>query len=555
MRLRLPIAFVLIALTAFTGCKKDSDGPSTAEFQPITFKFSQDATPFTISQASQTLNNLPRSCDATQLIATAVLPSGFSISPDPSSSKNYTAGVTYTITNAQGNTYSLKITAPVYDPVNNPYGIYTSRHLSDIRKGLNDSYVLMNDIELPNLSSSDAAASVGISDYAFFGWYSIGSTYVDGGHVIFRGNLDGKNHVIRNYTASYRTGNSIPTGIDAGHNGKSIDGLFGYAIHANFKDLGVQLAPTGLNGVSPDGNAYGPVGGLIGLADSCNITNCFVTGNASIISGQYTGGLIGKALNSTISKCYTAIAPAVGIYGIVTASDGGGLIGWTFKSEISDSYSSTSVLGSVSLGGLIGMMNTTSVKTSYATGNVTEVPSNVVVGLTPPNSLGGLIGTVTSVSPASSIVQNSYATGAVSGANGSNISQHQSTRIGGLIGQINSTSGPVSVTFCYATGAVSRIHTSATLPNLTGGLVGTTPNNVFISSSNCTNYWDKEKTGQSVLGGGNGSLATDNAFTTNGKTTAQMKAAATYTNWDFSSAWNIASSTNNGYPYLRNVIK
>ena len=104
--------------------------------------------------------------------------------------------------------------------------------------------------------------------------------------------------------------------------------------------------------------------------------------------------------------------------------------------------------------------------------------------LRPPNSLGGLIGSVTSISPASSTIQNCYATGAVTGANGSNTSFHQATRIGGLIGQITSTSGPVSVTFSYATGTVSRIHTSATVPYLIGGLVGTTNNNVFIVSSN-----------------------------------------------------------------------
>ena len=182
-------------------------------------------------------------------------------------------------------------------------------------------------------------------------------------------------------------------------------------------------------------------------------------------------------------------------------------------------------MASVNVGGLIGIINTTSVKTSYASGNVAETPINAVVSLTATNSLGGLIGSVTSISPASSIIQNSYATGAVAGANGSNTSFHQATRIGGLIGQINSTSGPVSVTFSYASGAVSRVHTSATVPYLIGGLVGTTNNNVFISSSNCTNYWDKEKTGQTTLGGGNGALSTDNAFTANGKTTAEMKAA------------------------------
>ncbi len=549
------ITIVLLIITGIIACKKGGDGPQTTEFKPITFKFGVDATAITIEHAEQVLKNMPRSCDVTQLVATAVLPTGYSISPDPSTAKNYTSGITYTITTNEGKTYTMKITAPVYDAVNNPYGIYTPKHLSDIRNGLNDSYVLMNDIDLPNLNATDAATSVGISDYATYGWFSIGTAYVNGGHVIFRGTLDGQNHMIRNFTSSYRGSNGNPAGIDAGRNGKSYDGLFGYAIRANFKNLGIQLAAGGINAFESQGNGYGPAGGLVGLADSSTITNCYVTGNASITGSQYTGGLIGKALHSTISKCYSALTTAGGTYGIKSGTDAGGLIGWALLSEISDSYSSSSVIASVNVGGLIGTINTSSVKTSYASGNVAETALNEVVSLTASNSLGGLIGSVTSISPASSIIQNSYATGTVSGANGSNSSFHQATRIGGLIGQITSTSGPVSITFSYASGIVSRVHTSSTVPYLIGGLVGTTNNNVFISSSNCTNYWDKEKSGQSVLGGGNGALSTDNAFTANGKTTAEMKAQSTFINWDFSSVWTVAAGTNSGYPSLRSVIK
>src|SRR6185436_17254281 len=241
MKLRLPLAIVLLALTATISCKK-SDGPTTAEFQAITFKFGQDATAITIDQATQTLKNLPRSCDPTQLIATASLPSGFAITPDPATAKNYTTGVTYTITNAQGNKYTLQISAPVYHAVNNPYGIYTPKHLSDIRNGLNDSYVLMNDIDLPNLNATDAAASTGISDYANYGWFSIGATYVNGGNVIFRGSLDGQNHMISNLMSNYRGNNANPDGIDPGRNGKNCDGLFGYAALATFKNIGIKLS-------------------------------------------------------------------------------------------------------------------------------------------------------------------------------------------------------------------------------------------------------------------------------------------------------------------------
>ena len=123
------------------------------------------------------------------------------------------------------------------------------------------------------------------------------------------------------------------------------------------------------------------------------------------------------------------------------------------------------------------------------------------------------------------------------------------------LGKLVLVSGPVSIKYCYAAGSITRIWTNASEPYLTGALAGNTPNGVFITSTVCTNYWDKTTTGQTNLGGGNGTLAQDNGFTANGKTTAEMKTKATYSNWDFSSVWDVVSGTNNGYPFLRTVIK
>jgi hypothetical protein len=69
--------------------------------------------------------------------------------------------------------------------------------------------------------SCKCCVKVGISDYGQYGWYSIGSRYVDGGHVIFRGSLDGQNHVIKNFTSTYRPSNNpLPAGIDPGRYAK-----------------------------------------------------------------------------------------------------------------------------------------------------------------------------------------------------------------------------------------------------------------------------------------------------------------------------------------------
>jgi len=540
------------------GCKKNTDVPDNtpAQFQPVTFKFGSDSTTITVDNSVQVIKNMPRSSDARQLAAGVVLPTGYSISPNPSTVQDYTNGVTYTVTNSNGKTYTVQVTVLAYNAVSNPYGVYTAKHLSDIRNGLNDSYVLMNDIQLPDLTAANAASSVGISDYNQYGWYSIGSRYVNGAHVIFRGSLDGQNHVIKNFTSSYRPGgNPPPAGIDPGRNGKGTDGVFGYAISATFKNIGIQLAAAGIKDFIAQGEAYDFVGSLVGLTDSSTITNCYVTGNASISAGPTSGGLIGAARNSTISKCYAALTVPTGNYAIRISGDGGGLIGTALKSNISDSYASCSIMGGTNIGGLIGSANTCTIKTCYASGNVGELPYNDFASLIAPNILGGFIGTVSSISPATTVIENCYALGDVIGANGINTDFHKATRMSGFIGQIANSTGPVLVKYCYAIGHVTRMWTNASAPFLTGALAGNTQNGVFITSAVCTNYWDKTTTGQINLGGGDGTFAQDNGFTANGKTTAEMKTATTYTNWDFSSVWNIASGTNNGYPHLRTVIK
>jgi len=553
---RIICACVLaVVLFSCSKGKDSSDGPP-AQFQPITFKFGSDSTAITIDNAVQTLKNMPRGVDAKQLAASAVLPVGYSITPAPGSAQDYTKGVTYTVTNSNGKTYTVQITIPSYDAVTNPYGIYTPKQLSDIRKGLTDSYVLMNDIQLPDLTAANAASTTGISDYKDYGWYSIGATYVNGGHVIFRGSVDGQNHVIKNLTSIYRPNSApLPAGIDAGRNGKSTDGIFGNAIAATFKNIGIQLSSTGLKDLDINNEGYGYVASLVGLADSSTISNCYVTGNTNIAGGQYTGALIGGVRNSSVTKCYANLTPAIGSYAVSSSSNAGGLIGTAYNNTITDCYASASIISSVDVGGLIGISNTCTIKTCYATGNVAEFPMNTTQSLTASNNLGGLIGTLSSAAPATSTVQNCYALGAVTGANGTNSDFHKSSRIGGLVGQISSVSGPITVTNSYAAGAVSRAWTSATAPFLIGGLVGTTPNGVFITSAVCTNYWDKTATGQANLGGGNATFAQDNGFTANGKTAAEMKTTATYSNWDFSAVWNATSGTNNGYPFLRTVIK
>jgi len=178
--------------------------------------------------------------------------------------------------------------------------------------------------------------------------------------------------------------------------------------------------------------------------------------------------------------------------------DIGGLIGYNHDGTVTDCYATGTVSGDRHIGGLVGWNGGTSTITDcYATGAVSGGDYNA----------GGLVG----VNMNTSTITDCYATGAVSGSN----------RVAGLVGVNNST-----ITNCYATGAVSGGS------NL-GGLVGL---NVESTTYNDC-FWDTQTSGQATSAGGTG------------KTTAQMKQEATFTNWDFSTIWAIVEDTS--YPTLR----
>jgi len=123
-------------------------------------------------------------------------------------------------------------------------------------------------------------------------------------------------------------------------------------------------------------------------------------------------------------------------------------------------------------------------------------------------------------------VSNCYARGNVTGTYAA----------GGLVG--NNTSGTINK--CYSTGqAFAYVYA--------GGLVG-----LNSQGSTASSFWDTQTSGKTVSEGGTG------------KTTAQMKDVATFTNianpWDFmgnpyndtgnEDIWAIYSGFNNGYPNL-----
>ena len=137
--------------------------------------------------------------------------------------------------------------------------------------------------------------------------------------------------------------------------------------------------------------------------------------------------------------------------------------------------------------------------------------------------VGGLVGNTYT-----STIRNSYSTATVNGGSGDNV--------GGLAGYISTNS---TILNSYSTGSV------VATGSYRGGLVGHNLNSTIIDS-----FYDATTSGQSDSGKGTG------------KTTAQMKTLATFTDtattglstsWDFDTIWDIdnTSTINSGYPYLR----
>ena len=256
----------------------------------------------------------------------------------------------------------------------------------------------------------------------------------------FAGVFDGNDHTISNFSlASTR---------------QQYTGLFGYVTG--------QVINLGL--INPEVFAQGShVGALAGYLDSGTITNCYVKG-ANVSGDDYIGGLVGSCTGS-----------------------------------VNKSSSTGSVIGDAYVGGLMGIVDNSTVNTSYSK-----------AGVSGHRNVGGLTG---KTSHETSVISNCYATGSVEGG----------TYSGGLVGQIER-----GRTFnSYSTGSVSG-------DQYVGGFTGFI--RVLGSAIHC--FWDTQTSGHSTSPGGTG------------KTTEEMQTITTFSDagWDFNSKWTICDGMN--YPVL-----
>jgi hypothetical protein len=181
------------------------------------------------------------------------------------------------------------------------------------------------------------------------GWVAIGTSSTP-----FTATFEGNGHVIRNlmikrYDSRYQ-------------------GLFGYTLNANLRNLGLKGQWTYIVGEN-----Y--VGGLAGAALTSSISGCYFIGVVKGVRGDSglggTGGLVGYGAGSSIVASFST--------GSVSANGGyiGGLVGAGAK--LRAVFSTAKVSGFEVVGGLMGAEG--GITSSYATGKVTVNPQWQAGGL------------------------------------------------------------------------------------------------------------------------------------------------------------------------------
>jgi hypothetical protein len=264
-----------------------------------------------------------------------------------------------------------------------------------------------------------------------------------------------------------------------------------------------------------------------------NVSNSY--SSASVTGDWSVGGLVGYNCDpaAVVSNCYAS--------GIVTGPDlVGGLVGYNKEGIVRNSYSSASVTGQRGVGGLVGG-NEGTVRNSYSSSSVTG-----------DHNVGGLVGhnwnwdtSVGSCHSSGSVTGNSSVGGLV-GYNDYYAIVDRSYAIGSVAGN-SSVGGLVG----YNRGTVSETYAvgGVTGNNLVGGLVGS--NNDTVRNS----FWNRETCGMETSDAG---VA---------KTTAEMMDVTTFTDtrtegldkpWDIIAvghgetddayAWNIVDGKS--YPFL-----
>ncbi len=430
--------------------------------------------------------------------------------------------------------------------------IYTRQDLENINNAPTEKYILMNDIDLDNVSWTPLNQFEGIFE---------GNNYTISNLVINIPNSGNsglfesiENATIRNLIISNVSGSKVITSLSR------IGVIAGSASNSTLSS--VHINNTEIN-ITPN-NQIVYVGGMVGETQSTmNITNASFQGKLTLatsttgtqrvggligwsfgishIYGSHAdveievefqsaiiGGLIGQLNGGNITK--SSVSGSIVNLSTTYSSGGhsGGLVGLLISSNISQSYNLSDVTGADQVGGLVGNFrgDGATISESFNLGTIegTDLTTATLSRSAPYSGVGGLVGAGGSDNT-QVFIKNSYNRGDITG--------HE--YVGGIIGKLR---GKLNDN--------SQIENSYNASNVTGsanveGIVGDAINNVIVKNS----YWDN------VLFSFTSSNGT-------GKDTDDMQLQATYqpdspptqNNWDFDDIWTIVDGQ--GYPTLIN---
>lgn len=262
----------------------------------------------------------------------------------------------------------------------------------------------------------------------------------------------------------------------------------------NFDGGGFTISNFYINEPSSAGADYAS---FFGVTDKATIQNLTVSGSCQS-NNQSIGMLIGNSTDTIITNCHT-------IGDIKGLRDVGGFIGYSVNDTITECSARVNVTAYVDSygpsGGFIGSApNTSIISKCFSIGDVNAATAAVL------RVVGGFIGGYGSCT-----ISDCYHIGAVT-----------SNSCAGFAGY-----GSGNISNCYHAGAV--------VSSVTGRASGC----VSIATGIITSCYYDVTLAPNYVGQGYGT----------GKTTAEMKQEATYTDWDFTTIWDIVEDVS--YPTLR----
>ncbi len=293
-------------------------------------------------------------------------------------------------------------------------------------------------------------------------------------------------------------------------------GLFGMTNGNNSEIKDVSITNVELSATSTDKCV---AGALAGYAGGCTVSGCSSTGTITAhgTNMSVAGGLLGDIeAESVVTGC----SSTADVNGNVRAASNaylyfGGLVGTANDATIKSSYASGNVTVNSSTcspcaGGLIGDLVSSNISKSYAKGSVTGY---FACG-------GGLVGTV---GTSGSYISNCYARGDL-------LSSTEISHVGGLIGTTCSN----GVEGSYSTGIARGVE-----GDVLGGFAGS-----YSSFAAVTNVYYNSLNDNAVIAGLAGKSATD----------MQTSVFATTLNsTQYPAVWTQSSTTNDGYPVINGV--